>query len=159
MTDVAHNQIITSPRFSPGCDFFTRSTRGPFIDTGVEIDGLTPNSHIYVCEDTVGEWARAFGWISPDQADRLKLEAQIANDEMRDLLAEVERLRTVESALIRAGFTLPIEPPPEDEPEEEITEYPHHQGAGWWILSNGERIRGNAEKAHNEEAALAEVAA
>ena len=153
MASVAHNQIIDAPAFSPGCDFFTRSVKGPFIDTGVDIDNFTPDARIYVCEDTVGEWARMLGWISPDQADRLKLETQIANDEMRDLLDEVTRLRSVESALIRAGFTLPIEPPPEDDPDEEIT-YPYHKGAGWWVLSSGERIRGSEADALEAEAGI-----
>ena len=125
------------------------------MDTGVDIDSFTPNSRIYVSEDTVGEWARMLGWISPDDAHSLTLEKKIAVEEMTDLLAEVERLRVVESALIKAGFTLPIEPPPEDEPEEEIT-YPYHKGAGWWLLSNGARVRGSAEDAAEFERLVVE---
>lgn len=154
---VAHNQIITdAPALSPGCDFFTRSVKGPFVDTGVDIDSYTPNSRIYVSEDTVGEWARMLGWISPEEAERLVLTAHVAEDEYRNLQSEVDRLRSVESSLLKAGFTIP-EPEPEE--PEEIT-YPHHKGAGWWILSNGEKIRGNADEARQAEANTAnEVAA
>ena len=150
MVYVAHNQIIDAPALSPGCDFFTRSTRGPFIDTGVDIDNYTPDARIYVSEDTVGEWARMLGWISPPQAEAYSETLDDLERDYCDLKDEVERLRAVEAALVKAGFTLPIEPPPEDEPEEEIT-YPHHKGAGWWLLSNGERIRGTADEAQAAE--------
>lgn len=153
---MAHNQKIdAAPALAPGCDFFTRSVRGPFIDTGVDIEETTPLGHrIYVCEDTVGEWARMFGWISPADADRLKLEVQLADTEVAELREEMARVRHVIAALEQSGFRIPS---PDEVPEPEITEFPHHKGAGWWLLSNGDTIRGSREQANDAEADIAEA--
>ena len=150
---MAHNQKIdASPALSPGCDYFTRSVRGPFIDTGVDIDHLTPmGDRIYVSEDTVGEWARMFGWISPDQAVSLRLIAVDAEKELEGLRDEVHRLRVIESALLAGGFMIP-------EPEQvPITEFPHHKGGGWWLFSDGTTQRCSAEEAANVERSITEM--
>lgn len=153
---MAHNQIIEkAPALAPGCDFFTRSIRGPFIDTGVDIEANTPLGHrIYVCEDTVGEWASKFGWISPERAVVLKEATLVAREAQEEAEAELESLRHVVRALTAAGFRIPSE---DEVPEDEITEFPHHKGAGHWLLSNGEQIRGSREKANDAEADIAEA--
>lgn len=150
---MAHNQKIdASPALSPGCDYFTRSTRGPFIDTGVDIDQFTPmGDRIYVSEDTVGEWARMLGWISPDQAAVLEDRVKVAQIEAEHLHAEVLRLRVIEQALLAGGFTVPE---PEDVP---ITQFPHHKGGGWWLFSDGTTQRCSAEEAANVERSISEA--
>lgn len=152
---MAHNQKIdAAPALAPGCDFFTRSVRGPFIDTGVDIEATTPLGHrIYVCEETVGEWARMFGWISPDQAEALKAEVLTAHADRLDAEAELDRITHVIVALEQSGFRIPT---PDEVPEPEITEFPHHKGAGWWLLSNGDTMRGSREAAMDAEADIAE---
>ena len=150
---MAHNQKIdASPALSPGCDYFTRSVRGPFIDTGVDIDQFTPmGDRIYVSEDTVGEWARMFGWISPDQAEALRNLLSDAIDGIDAARAEVERLQVIERALRAGGFTIP-------EPEQvPITEFPHHKGGGWWLFSDGTTQRCSAEEAANVERSITEM--
>lgn len=153
---MAHNQKIdAAPALAPGCDFFTRSVRGPFIDTGVDIEETTPLGHrIYVCEDTVGEWARMFGWISPDQAKAYGAEVVAAVEARWAAEKELDGLRHVITALEASGFRIPT---PDEVPEPEITEFPHHKGAGWWLLSNGDTIRGSREDANDAEADIAET--
>ena len=153
---MAHNQRIdAAPALAPGCDFFTRSVRGPFIDTGVDIEETTPLGHrIYVCEDTVGEWARMFGWISPDQAQGLIEDASQARLDRIQSELELTSIRHVIAALEQSGFRIPT---PDEVPEPEITEFPHHKGAGWWLLSNGDTIRGSREDANDAEADIAET--
>lgn len=153
---MAHNQKLDAYPFAPGCDFFTRSVRTPCIDTGVDIDQYTPNGRIYVSEDTVGEWARMFGWISPADAASLKTSMLAAHELAEDSAAELARLRHVIDALRAAGFTIPE---PEDVPEPEITEFPHHKGGGWWLFSDGTTGRCTAEEAERLEADIAEAAA
>ena len=154
---MAHNQKIdAAPRLAPGCDFFTRSVRGPFIDTGVDIEETTPLGHrIYVCEDTVGEWARMFGWISPDQAEAVRKDRDAAEEDAKRYREELDSIRHVVKALEMSGFRIPT---PDEVPEPEITEFPHHKGAGWWLLSNGDTIRGSREDANDAEADIAETA-
>ena len=156
MYSVAHNQKIdAAPRLAPGCDFFTRSVRGPFIDTGVDIEETTPLGHrIYVCEDTVGEWARMFGWIAPADAEALLADATQARLDRIQAELELGGLRHVITALEASGFRIPT---PDEVPEPEITEFPHHKGAGWWLLSNGDTIRGSREQANDAEADIAET--
>lgn len=153
---VAHNQKLdASPALSPGCDYFTRSTRGPFIDTGVDIDHLSPmGDRIYVSEDTVGEWARMFGWISPTSAETIIDGTLAARAEVEELREEVHRLRVIEQALLAGGFRIP-------EPEQiPVTEFPHHKGGGWWLFSDGSTKRCSADEAQVIEDSLsAEVAA
>lgn len=147
---VAHNQKLdASPALSPGCDYFTRSTRGPFIDTGVDIDHLSPmGDRIYVSEDTVGEWARMFGWISPEQADHLRALHAGAIEAFHEAKAEVDRLRVIEQALLAGGFRIP-------EPEQiPVTEFPHHKGGGWWLFSDGSTKRCSADEAQVIEDSL-----
>lgn len=140
--DVARNQVLNDYPLAPGCDYFSRSIKTPCLDTGVDIDGLTPDGRIYVSEDTVGEWARSFGWISPEEADALEATRDAATAKADRLQAEVDRLKDLEDALLSAGFVS----------TGEITEYPHHKGAGWWLLSNGETIRGNEDAAKAAQA-------
>lgn len=56
-------------------------------------------------------------------------------------------------ALEQSGFRIPT---PDEVPEPEITEFPHHKGAGWWLLSNGDTMRGSREAAMDAEADIAE---
>ena len=153
---MAHNQKIdAAPALAPGCDFFTRSVRGPFIDTGVDIEETTPLGHrIYVCEDTVGEWARMFGWISPEQAEAVRKDRDAAEEDAKWYREELDSIRHVVKALEMSGFRIPT---PDEVPEPEITEFPHHKGAGWWLLSNGDTIRGSREDANDAEADIAET--
>lgn len=152
---MAHNQKIdAAPALAPGCDFFTRSVRGPFIDTGVDIEETTPLGHrIYVCEETVGEWARMFGWISPDQAEALKAGEAAATLARIEAEEELDSIRHVIRALEYSGFSIPAA---DEVAEPEITEFPHHKGAGWWVLSNGDTMRGSREAAMDAEAGIAE---
>ena len=150
---VAHNQKLDAYPLAPGCDFFTRSVRTPCIDTGVDVDENIPlGTRIYVSQDTVGEWARMFGWISPDEAAVLKSSALASHTLAEDAAAELARLRHVIDALRSAGFTIPE---PEDVPEPEITEFPHHKGGGWWLFSDGTTDRCTADEAAKVEAEIA----
>lgn len=142
---VAHNQKLDACPLSPGCDYFTRSVRGPFIDTGVDIDARTPmGDRIYVSEATVGTWAQAFGWISPGSAETLLGLVEKHRIEVQALREEVARLTTIERALLAGGFQIPTE---DQIPEPEITEFPHLKGGGWWLFSDGSTIRCTTEEA------------
>lgn len=145
---MAHNQKLDAYPLAPGCDFFTRSTRTPCIDTGIDIDQFTPNSRVYVSEDTVGEWARMLGWISPDQAEELRAEVTEAAADLADAEDELHRLRVIEAALLAGGFVVPE---PEDIP---ITQFPHAKGGGWWLFSDGTTKRCTTEDAERTEAEI-----
>lgn len=149
---MAHNQKLDAYPLSPGCDYFTRSTRTPCIDTGVDIDQFTPmGDRIYVSEDTVGEWARMLGWISPRDAEALKREALDAQGRAEDAEYDLRALQHVIRALESSGFTIP-------EPEQvPITQFPHHKGGGWWLFSDGTTQRCSAEEAANVERSISEA--
>ena len=161
----------------PGCDYITGGTATPVIDTGIDVDYRTcKQGRIYLSEPTVAEFARMFGWHPPAEvnalvADLAAAEAKIADLENRN--EKLERLAGAVKAAFPAFFDEPehpgtatFVPAPEPSTPEPITErqqnlasvpddaeFPFHKGAGWFVLSNGEKIRG-ADDAHKAEAAL-----
>lgn len=60
-------QLVTHPELAPACDFLTRSTVGPFIDTGVDVL-MRPapgkefqRERVYLAVSTVGAMAKLAG--------------------------------------------------------------------------------------------------
>lgn len=158
---MAETQVLDACPLPPGADFFTGSTRGPFIDTGHTIDRLSQWGRVYFTEDTVGEWARRFGWIPPHEYEDLADSLASARRKILDLSTRIDELEKVEQALSAAhsvlegvpSVTVPDDPANAGEDDSEAPqEFPHHKGAGWWVLSNGETIRGDKGTAEAEEA-------
>lgn len=158
-------QVRDACHLPPGHDYLTNSILGPFIDTGVDVDRDSRWGRIYLSEQTVGEFARKFGWISPDDFKGLSHRLAEMTAENDRLVERVAKLDMIRDALVDAGFAKP-EPEPEVEVEVEVAteateateglpdgEYPAHQGAGWYLLSNGEKVRGEDE-ANEAQAAL-----
>jgi hypothetical protein len=53
---------VASPALAPGDDYITRSLKGPFIDTGLQIKpGQARHGRVYLSHDTVREMAEILG--------------------------------------------------------------------------------------------------
>lgn len=147
---MAETQKLDRYPQAPGCDYFTGSTRTPCIDTGITIDRMSKFGRVYVSEDTVGNWARLFGWIAPDEAEDLKDRAQAAEDEVVALTARVDQFDNLRTAIEAAGFVDALEGP--------SASFPRHVGGPFWELSNGERFKGSREDAETAELDVKEPA-
>ena len=81
-------QIVKSPAFAPGEDAITRSTVGPFIDTGTWIDPSPLRRRLYLSVDTVKALAEAAGIVQPvlDSGTVDRLRAEGALEYMRENL-------------------------------------------------------------------------
>lgn len=55
-------KMVASPSLAPGDDYITRSLKGPFIDTGLQIKpGQARHGRVYLSIDTVREMAQILG--------------------------------------------------------------------------------------------------
>lgn len=53
---------VEVPAFAPGDDYITRSVKGPFVDTGLQIKpGQARHGRVYLSKDTVREMAEVLG--------------------------------------------------------------------------------------------------
>ena len=53
---------VAAPALAPGDDYITRSLKGPFIDTGLQIKpGQARHGRVYLSIDTVREMAQILG--------------------------------------------------------------------------------------------------
>lgn len=147
---MAETQILDRYPQMPGCDYFTGSIKTPCVDTGITLDRLSKHGRIYVSEDTVGNWARLFGWISPDDAAVLRERAETAESEIVALQAKVDQFDSIRGAIEAAGFTDAYETP--------TVEYPRHIHGPHWELSSGDRVKGSRDDAEAAEAKIGEPA-
>lgn len=164
-------QLLDSYPLAPGCDYITGgSTPGRVVDTGLTIDRLSTFGRLYLSEQTVGNYARLLGWISPDDFADLAADLDEAHEQIAALTDKLGKLDRIREAMADAGFATvdmvereeraveeaATEPAVEDEDQTPVGpsgEYPEHQGSGWYLLSNGEKVRGEDE-AISAEAAL-----
>lgn len=147
----------------PGRDFFTGSIKTPVIDTGVDIDKFPETwGRVYLSADTVGGYARMLGWASPDEVTKLRAELDMARLALDDAeAAAVEQLERAERyrALLAAEFpdkggeASGEGSSPNDPSSDAITDFPHHDGSGWYSLSDGSQLRGR-EAAEAAQAAI-----
>lgn len=53
---------VAAPTLAPGDDYITRSLKGPFVDTGLQIKpGQARHGRVYLSIDTVREMAQILG--------------------------------------------------------------------------------------------------
>lgn len=53
---------VAAPALAPGDDYITRSLKGPFIDTGLQIKpGQARHGRVYLSIDTIREMAQILG--------------------------------------------------------------------------------------------------
>lgn len=98
-------RIVDHPELQPGCCLLTRTSDGPFIDTGIDIEDLDPIGRIYIATSTVSDLAQGLGYAPPVATARMRehlaqLEVQIA-----DHSATIAGLTAANTALLAAGYT------------------------------------------------------
>lgn len=60
--------LVQSPTLAPGDDYITRSLKGPFIDTGLQIKpGQARHGRVYLSIDTVREMAQILGLFDEEK--------------------------------------------------------------------------------------------
>jgi hypothetical protein len=91
----ARVQRIAAPIASPGCCIMCGKNEHPdgFADPRLDFEFY---GTFYLCGDCVGDFARLFGWINPDQAVTLALKVKELSDE---LAIHREALLNLESGL------------------------------------------------------------
>jgi len=124
-------QLIETAISAPGYDWITRSEKGPFIDTGLEVK-FSEFGRLYLSVDTVREMADAAGLFNEQGETDAQVAAHAAeyfrgysdavkenpNGHLADL---VERLGAVAAALAGSGGVLVEESPALDAPDVEVT--------------------------------------
>ncbi len=99
--------------------------------------------------------------VTPEEAaaDQAARDRQAFGDRLAEIA--VERGLSPDDLVTRIidGLSAPVLSESLQEPSEDLppTEFPYHQGAGYWLLSNGERIRGKRAVAEEAENALQEA--
>lgn len=108
--------LVTHPDKNPACDFITRSTVGPFVDTGVDVllrpqPGMQVQAErVYLSVNTIGALAQ-FAGVSVSEGNSADREAQLKalgkleglNEGLGDDLATV--VRTLDRWLDDAGVS------------------------------------------------------
>jgi hypothetical protein len=84
-------RIVDRPELPPGCCFLSRTSDGPFVDTGLDVEDLDPIGRIYLAESTISDLAQYLGFAPP-----------VASARARDRIAELERLLGDADSLIDA---------------------------------------------------------
>lgn len=99
--------MVTAPELPPGQDYLTGDSTGPFIDTGLDVEDLTPIGRVYLSVATISDLAQHLGFTPPEASSRAR--ARLA--ELEQLVAELteanQRLITANEALFAAGYTPP----------------------------------------------------
>jgi hypothetical protein len=97
-------RIVDHPELPPGCCFLSRTSDGPFVDTGLDVDDLDPIGRIYLAESTIADLAQHLGFAPPVASAR----ARDRIDELEKLLDEAESavkaLTDVNASLTAAGY-------------------------------------------------------
>lgn len=111
-------RVIDVAEHPPGCDVFTQSDIGPFIDTEVDIDDLPAYGRIMVARNTVEDWGQHFGML-PNEASA-RLQARLVELEGRCVAQAktIADLRAAIGSMQTAGFkteefTMPTPTPSE----------------------------------------------
>lgn len=96
--------IVAAPHLDPGHCVLTKTSEGPFVDTGIDYDDLPPFGRVYLAVSTVMDLAQLAG-ATPPEASRRR-EAYVTDLEARldQALADIEGLRTANEALVAAGY-------------------------------------------------------
>lgn len=97
-------RIVDAPELHPGCCFLTRTDKGPFVDTMFDVDDLDARGRLYIARSTVADLAGMFGFISPEQAARLRVQV----DELETISVEqgkiIDAMHVANEALVKAGY-------------------------------------------------------
>lgn len=103
-------RIVEVPELEPGCCMLSRTSEGPFIDTGVDIEDLDPLGRIYLAESTISNIAQTLGFAPPVAAQRQRDRITELETQLAEALATVEGLIAANAALTAAGYTAPEAP-------------------------------------------------
>ena len=97
-------RVIETADQPPGCDLFTLSDKGPFIDTELDIDDAPAYGRIIVARATVEDWGQTFGMLPADATARLQEE--LGELRMRVVAQDdtITNLRAVIESMSRAGY-------------------------------------------------------
>lgn len=111
-------QVIDVAAHPPGCDVFTGSDIGPFIDTEVDIDDLPAYGRIMVARNTVEDWGQHFGMLPNEASARLQARLVELEDRCVAQAKTIADLRNAIGSMQTAGFkteefTMPTPTPSE----------------------------------------------
>lgn len=98
--------VVETAALGPGCCAFTKTDRGPFIDTLIDDDTL-PVGRLYISQASVETMAGMFGMASEQAHNRAKDRAKKLEAELDDLRTKLAKQVELNQALINAGYKEP----------------------------------------------------
>jgi hypothetical protein len=101
-------RVVDHPEFLPGCCFLSRTSEGPFIDTGIDVEDLNPIGRVYLAESTVSNFAQELGYAPPEAWKRAKALIADLSDALAEAQSVVAGLTAANDALTAAGYTAPV---------------------------------------------------
>jgi hypothetical protein len=113
-------QVVDRPIQAPGiCFICQHSNDVRYVDTTRNFDPVGPSpvrGRIYVCENCVNDFAKAFGFLSPAEAQSVRDEAERARVEAEAARAEADVAKAIELGFkrlefIRTGANAPLNTP------------------------------------------------
>ena len=101
-------RVVDHPEFLPGCCFLSRTSEGPFIDTGIDVEDLNPIGRVYLAESTVSNFAQELGYAPPEAWKRAKVLITDLTDALAEAQSVVAGLTAANDALTAAGYAAPV---------------------------------------------------
>jgi hypothetical protein len=84
---------VEAPQFAPGDDYITRSLKGPFVDTGLQIKpGQARHGRVYLSIDTVREMAEILGLFDKEDTHEEEYECAQCIERQAKILEAIDVL-------------------------------------------------------------------
>lgn len=104
--------ITPTPALSPGECLLTKTSEGPFVDTGIDYDDLPSHGRVYLAMSSIMDLAQLGGAVPPEAAARREAYVADLEERLRDALTDIEGLKVANQQLVAAGYGRVIEMPP-----------------------------------------------
>lgn len=118
-------ELMPEPMALPGCCFKCRAgsnNRDFFVDTEFSMDDF---GAVYICNECIAEMAHAAGYILPEEARKLKFQANFLKEENEELEQKIFGLEQAIDGLRIAGRSFRLDPELDaDSPSGEVNEEP-----------------------------------
>lgn len=101
MTDYRRVEV---PLLPPGCCFLSRTSDGPFIDTGLDVEDLDPIGRIYLAESTISDLAQHLGFAPPAASARARERITELEGQLAEAGTIIDGLTRAHESLTAAGY-------------------------------------------------------
>lgn len=96
--------IVDAPPLPPGECLITKTSEGPFIDTMIDFDDLSPFGRLYLSRDAIMSMAQMFGATPPETSVRREARIDDLERRLNQALTDLAGVTAANEALVAAGY-------------------------------------------------------